>query len=364
MPVWTAETLCRRLWDGDDYDRLPRQPIRRQLTAGDGRGQLDELSYSRETAQREAQRCQVLWRSRARWFLARGLVVLAAALLALASLVAAIASSESQMLQAEGKPQAVAEFQVVVSRAGFNGKAGDLLIEVEQGQAVRIIFSYGDLDLDGNNSHRIVIEEYGVDVWLDREQTEVIVNFVADMAGSFAIRCKIPCVGHKNLQAGLLRVKPGMASTLPTSLLLSGPPLISGAGPVTLTATVRDWAGEPLAGTPVRFYWDADFLGVSSPMELGSAESDSEGVASFQFEPRVTGTLTLLAKFEGVGNYEPSVATINLEVEDAAPAFVPSGRSGLDIPAWGPWWIFLLVGAVCTTYAFVLYQVYRLRQVR
>ncbi|MFQ6020343.1 MAG: FAD-dependent oxidoreductase, partial [Dehalococcoidia bacterium] len=52
---WTRETLERRLWAGDDYDRIPRQPIRHQRTPGEG--QVCELSYSREAAQREAQRC-------------------------------------------------------------------------------------------------------------------------------------------------------------------------------------------------------------------------------------------------------------------------------------------------------------------
>ncbi|MFQ5880332.1 MAG: 4Fe-4S binding protein, partial [Dehalococcoidia bacterium] len=57
VAAWTLETLERRLRDGDDYDRIPKQRIRHQRTPGDGLEQVCELSYSREAAQREAQRC-------------------------------------------------------------------------------------------------------------------------------------------------------------------------------------------------------------------------------------------------------------------------------------------------------------------
>ena len=56
-PAWTADTARRRLWEHDDYDRISRQPIRRRFTAGTGAAQLCEAGYSREEAQREAQRC-------------------------------------------------------------------------------------------------------------------------------------------------------------------------------------------------------------------------------------------------------------------------------------------------------------------
>jgi ferredoxin/thioredoxin reductase len=57
IPAWTAETLARRMYGGDDYDRLPRQPETSREVLADGSRRVTEVSYSAAVAQREAQRC-------------------------------------------------------------------------------------------------------------------------------------------------------------------------------------------------------------------------------------------------------------------------------------------------------------------
>jgi len=57
VPAWTAATLVRRTYGGDDYARLPRQPETSREVLADGSRRVAEVSYSAEAAQREAQRC-------------------------------------------------------------------------------------------------------------------------------------------------------------------------------------------------------------------------------------------------------------------------------------------------------------------
>jgi len=133
---------------------------------------------------------------------------------------------------------------------------------------------------------------------------------------------------------------------------------------VQLSATLVDASGKPVTGAPVSFFLKDQFMGVAGDREIGSAKTDTNGVAVALYQPHIDGDLTVLARFQGVGNYSPSEASVAMHMENSPPAYVPAGRSGLDIPGWGPWWIFMLVGTVWCVYAYVYYQVIHLRQNR
>ncbi len=98
-----------------------------------------------------------------------------------------------------------ATFQVEVSRNGFNNMPGEFQLEVEAGQEVEITFVYGDGDFPQDNPHVIAIPGYGIeDVVLDKDNPEKTVSFTAG-AGEVVFKCTtITCVGHTNLQRGLI----------------------------------------------------------------------------------------------------------------------------------------------------------------
>ncbi|MDO8612350.1 MAG: Ig-like domain repeat protein [Dehalococcoidia bacterium] len=312
------------------------------------------------------------WPNRFRRLLVIGLVVLGPAILALLSVVGASAAGRVGVQQAAPNVSlGTASFTIDVTRDGFNGKT-DLVIQVEPGQEIEIKFVYGDADLnDPEQKHRIQIEGYDIDVPLDLDHREATVKFVADQAGTFAIRCKSKCKGHRQLQNAMLFVgtgpAPGSAAAPPalvTALTIGSVSRVAGGDDVQLTATLVDPSGQPVAGAPVVFLLKDDFLGIAGEREIGSAQTDAAGAATLIYQPYVDGDLTVLARFDGVGNYAPSEGAATLHVEDSPPAYVPEGHSGLDIPGWGPWWIFMLVGAVWLVYAFVYFQVNQLRQDR
>jgi hypothetical protein len=267
---------------------------------------------------------------------------------------------------------ATASFRVEVSQNGFNGKP-DLVLQVQPGQEVEITFVYGDAGLnDPEQSHIMQIDGYDVDVLLDLDHQESTVKFVADKAGSFTIHCRAKCKGHRSLQNGLLVVgaapAPGVAAGAPpalsTALVMSSVSPASDGASTSLAATLKDGAGQPLTGAQVTFYIEQAFMSANSRVTIGSAQTDASGVATIRYQPHADGDQAAVARFEGMGTYGASESTSVLHVEGSLPAYVPAGRSGLDIPGWGPWWVGILLGAVWLTYSFVWTQILRIRQNR
>jgi hypothetical protein len=105
-------------------------------------------------------------------------------------------------------PQEEGTIRVEVSRFGFNKTPGEFTLEAEAGQEVEIIFVYGDGDFSENNPHIITIPDYGIEnVFLDKDNPEVTVSFPA-RAGEVAFMCTLEtCVGHTNLQRGILVIE-------------------------------------------------------------------------------------------------------------------------------------------------------------
>ncbi len=105
-------------------------------------------------------------------------------------------------------PPEEGKFRVEVSRNGFNNTAGEFRLEVEAGQEVEITFVYGDGDFPQNNLHIIAIPDYDIaNIILDEKNPEVTVSFTAK-AGEVAFICtNVTCVGHTNLQGGIVVVE-------------------------------------------------------------------------------------------------------------------------------------------------------------
>jgi mono/diheme cytochrome c family protein len=119
-----------------------------------------------------------------------------------------------------------------------------------------------------------------------------------------------------------------------------------------ISATVRlEETREPVEGTPVTFYADAFFAGVTGEIELGTADTNRIGVATFRTSFSVRGVHQVRAVAVGDAEAEPSDVLINIQM---GPQIVAS-ESGVEIPGLGSWvvtaviagvWVIMIVAAV------------------
>ena len=88
--------------------------------------------------------------------------------------------------------------------------------------------------------------------------------------------------------------------------------------------------GAPLAHTPVSFYLDATFAGVSGKVEVGNAVTDSAGLATLAYRPRVAGHHDIRVEYFLPNEPQPEIATISVEVSGETQLYVAD--PGLSIP--------------------------------
>jgi hypothetical protein len=165
-----------------------------------------------------------------------------------------VAAAEIRVRQNDDRPS-MKEFLIIVSRDGFNGSR-DLRLTVEQGDTVKLRFVYGDTDLQTYNPHRIEIPEYGISVWLSREEPSQDATLVVNQPGSFKIRCTLRCRGHENLQEGVLDVRP--TSKKLTNVKIS-PWISSTPSGYLVGAVVLTENDEPVEGIIIRFLVETSF---------------------------------------------------------------------------------------------------------
>lgn len=131
-------------------------------------------------------------------------------------------------------------------------------------------------------------------------------------------------------------------------------------GHVLLTATLTDAQGQPVAAAPVHFLVIADLLGVTSEVEVGTATTDMNGVATAEYTPTFAGSVQALARFEGVGFYGASESSSTLEVTEFQPAYTVEEAGLARLRQWAPLGLALVVLGVWATFGFVVYQIYRI----
>lgn len=100
--------------------------------------------------------------------------------------------------------------------------------------------------------------------------------------------------------------------------------------------------GEPVEGTVAVFFADAFFAGVSGEIRLGSAETNSLGIATFNTSFAVRGIHGVRIELEGDPIAEPAAVTIGVDI---GPQIVAS-EAGVDIPGVGSWLVTFVIGAV------------------
>lgn len=323
-----------------------------------------------------------------KWRSLRGLALLTVLLLALAPWLVATARADHGPAHS-----AVAQIKVEVVDGGFNGVTGkfsgttseDFTIEVEQGQLVELTIVFAQTaDLD--DEHIMVLKGYNLETdRISYHNRETTIKFVADKPGTFEFACDLDCKIHDRLKSGHLKVSrsaPSAAAPTATGAPTAAAPSAAAAaiartslsltpsawevvgGPVDLTASLKDAQGAPVAKAEVTFFAEAELAGTKGLMEIGIAKTDKEGVARIDYTPTVAGEQRVVARFEGMGLYGESEQAIQIRELAPQPAYsvAPTGLSGLR--DWAPLGVVLVLASVWGTFAYVLYNIYRIGRAR
>ena len=133
--------------------------------------------------------------------------------------------------------------------------------------------------------------------------------------------------GTAKVYDGQLTYIPAVKSyTANTSLTIAVPSAPQGKE-CTIEATLKDENDNPLQNTDIDFY-------VCGTSKIGTAKTDSNGVASLKFTPPTTGTYKVNAMFSGTTNYAQSssedVYIILIDI-DYTPYIVGGGIIALAI---------------------------------
>jgi hypothetical protein len=99
-------------------------------------------------------------------------------------------------------------------------------------------------------------------------------------------------------------------------------------------------------------------------MTVGTATTDANGVAFFDYEPATRGAQTIVAQFEGQGAYAESEQAAEIDMQ-AAPRTYEMEPIGLErIRGWAPGALVAVVLGVWVAFGFALYQAYGISRVR
>ncbi|MBI4295819.1 MAG: c-type cytochrome [Chloroflexi bacterium] len=129
----------------------------------------------------------------------------------------------------------------------------------------------------------------------------------------------------------------GQATTVPPTtpgaevkgaLQLATAPQATTGEELTLTATLKDEQGKPVPDVAVKFLQKVDFF-AKGDMEIGSATTNEQGVASLKYVSRSSGDVTFVAR---TGTFE---GTVMVKLAEAAGALYHP-EIGLKFPTIGP----------------------------
>jgi len=270
-----------------------------------------------------------------------------------------VASADNATLIAQQDQNPI---RIEVSEEGFKNPNGKLPIVVEEGKEVEITFVYADVT-SFNNKHIIHISGYNIDTEvLDKDNPEVTVKFIANKTGEFSFKCILDCVGHQNIQSGILVVQAasgdGSQTAIKVTLALDAPDQSETGQPLTLIALIKDEFNEPVADSLVKFFIESDFF-VNDLMDIGEVLTDEQGQAKIDYTPNQPGVLRAVARYETGSGLEPIETEKTIDIKDNG-KFLYQSRVGIQFPNGLLFWmvaVFIVLAGVWSTFLYVLFQV-------
>lgn len=109
--------------------------------------------------------------------------------------------------------------------------------------------------------------------------------------------------------------------------------------------------GQPVKDALVTFFSPVALGETSGEMEIGTARTDATGSASLEYQMRRSGTVTIIARFDGSAGYAASTATASLSVVGEKQLYTPD--VGLSIPVLGSWLLVMVLAVVWGLYFLV-----------
>jgi hypothetical protein len=132
-----------------------------------------------------------------------------------------------------------------------------------------------------------------------------------------------------------------------TTLALSPAAPTTVKGQLSLSAKLMGDDGKPLSGQEIDFYVPVELFG-SRDAFIGTATTDSTGLAMLGYQPAQVGRQPIVARFVGTASHAPSEASGDIQVSEVVPAFkaeplpfaglrewLPGGLVGLVLIVWG-----------------------------
>ncbi len=164
-----------------------------------------------------------------------------------------------------------------------------------------------------------------------------------------AVSLAVAMVAAGVLGSGVSLADEAPAAT-PTTLKLSSMPRVNekGAevkGQLLILATLTTQDGKPLSDRNVDFFQELEFFG-SRESYIGSATTDSTGVATLLYLPAESGKQSIKARYLGRDGYASSQVTATIEIKDAKPAFESEPLPLAAVARWLPVVLGLIVLAV------------------
>jgi hypothetical protein len=143
----------------------------------------------------------------------------------------------------------------------------------------------------------------------------------------------------------------GAAAPTETSITLQTTPLLDDkghviAGRLLIIATLATADGQPLSMQKVSFFERVEFIGGVRNADLGSALTDSTGVAVVAYQPSTLAEHAVWAHFDGTADHAASdTPTMNARVDTLSPTFLEPEASPLEglRQRWFPWSVAAIV---------------------
>ncbi len=122
-------------------------------------------------------------------------------------------------------------------------------------------------------------------------------------------------------------------------------------GQLLIVVKLASADGKPLGNETVSFFESVNFAGANREAALGSAVTDSTGVAAIAYQPAQTGSHTLVARFAGDATAGQAVTTSAVKVTNVVPLFP---EAPLPLGFVRHWLGFAVLAVVVAVWVFLL----------
>jgi hypothetical protein len=143
---------------------------------------------------------------------------------------------------------------------------------------------------------------------------------------------------------------PTAAQSAAPTLKVNGATRTSTRGVLALSATLSRADGTPLPDQEVSFYQQVDLFGPRDAL-LGSAATDSGGVAVLLYQAATRGRQTIKATFGGSSGVGKAEASTAIDVRDVVDPYEPDAEPLASLRQWLP---VALTSVVVAVWALVL----------